>query len=181
MKYLILALCLSFSFVSASAQSGTSSDKYADDVSSLDNTMKALYASISGEKGEKRDWDRFKNLFIPEARLMPSGKNPEGKLGYRIWTPTEYVERAGKSLEENGFFEIEISRNVVEYGSLVHAFSTYESYRSEKDEEPFARGINSIQLMNDGSRWWVVSIYWLAETDDLPLPKKYLKKLKKMR
>lgn len=178
MKYLIFTLCLSFSFLSAHAQPAMSAKDYSNDVTSLDNIMKVLYASISGEKGEKRDWDRFKNLFIPEARLMPSGKNAEGKLGYRIWTPTEYVDRAGKSLEENGFFEIEISRNVVEYGSLVHAFSTYESYRSEKDAEPFARGINSIQLMNDGTRWWIVSIYWLAETDELPLPKKYLKKMK---
>lgn len=147
---------------------------YAKDVSSLDNIMEALYASISGEKGELRDWDRFRYLFIKEARLMPSRKNPEGALGYQMMTPNDYVVRSGKWLEENGFFEKEISREVVEYGSLVHVFSTYESYRSEKDEEPFARGINSIQLMNDGKRWWIVQIYWLAETEELPLPEKYL-------
>ena len=149
---------------------------YAQDVESLDNIIAALYNVISGEKGVKRDWDRFHNLFIEDAQLMPSGKNKSGKVGYRVLSPQDYVDRAGKNLEENGFFEVEISRKTEEYGSLVHAFSTYESYRSKNDDKPFARGINSIQLMNDGERWWVVSIYWLGETEGLPLPANYLKK-----
>ena len=150
--------------------------KYVKDVASLDNIMEALYGSISGDKGEKRDWDRFRNLFVEEARLIPSGKNREGKTGYRIMTPDSYVQSSGKWLEENGFHEVEISREVVEYGSLVHVFSTYESYRSKAEETPFARGINSIQLMNDGERWWVMQIYWLGESRELPLPSKYLPK-----
>jgi len=26
------------------------------------------------------------------------------------------------------------------------------------------RGIKSIQLFNDGKRWWIVNIYWTQET-----------------
>lgn len=152
-----------------------SQSEYAKDVTSLDNIMGALYEVISGDAGESRDWERFRNLFIEEARLMPSGKNAEGKVGYRIWSPGEYVELAGSNLEKNGFFEKEINRKTEEYGSLVHVWSTYESFRSSADESPFARGINSIQLMNDGERWWILQIYWLGETKELPLPEKYLK------
>jgi len=36
-------------------------------------------------------------------------------------------------------------------------------------------GCNSIQLMNDGARWWIVSIYWTGETPANLIPKKYLK------
>ena len=36
------------------------------------------------------------------------------------------------------------------------------------------RGINSFQLMKDGSRWWVVSIYWQGEGAANPIPTKYL-------
>ena len=153
-----------------------SADRYAEDVQSLDNILKVLYAVISGDKGVKRDWERFKHLFIDEARLIPSGKGQSGKTGYRIMTPAEYAQNSGKWLEENGFHEVEISRKVETYGSLVHVFSTYESYRAKSDKEPFARGINSIQLMNDGERWWIVQIYWLGETESLPLPTRYLPK-----
>ena len=150
--------------------------KYAEDVASLDAIMAALYEVISGDAGVKRDWDRFRYLFVEDARLIPTGKNQEGEVGFRIMSPDGYAERSGAWLEENGFHEVEIHRVVEEYGSLVHLFSTYESYRSKADEEPFARGINSIQLMNDGDRWWILHIYWLGETEELPLPEKYLPK-----
>lgn len=178
MKYLPLFFLLYFTpFLSAQTDMDTpNTEKYAEDVASLDNILEALYASISGEKGEARDWDRFNHLFTKEARLIPTSKSNEGEVGYRIMSPQEYVERSGKWLEENGFYEVEIHREVAAYGSLVHVFSTYESYRSKTDETPFARGINSIQLLNDGKRWWVMHIYWLAETEALPLPTKYLPK-----
>ncbi len=151
-------------------------EKYGKDVSSMDNIMAALYDVISGEKGEKRDWDRFRYLFIDEAQLIPSSKSADGTVGHRVMSPDSYAKNAGKWLEENGFFELEISRKTDQYGSLAHAFSTYESKRSASDEKPFARGINSIQLKHDGKRWWIVSIYWLGETESIPLPEKYLMK-----
>lgn len=175
---LVLFLCSTVSLMSQAEEPMATAKEspYAKDVTSLDAIMSALYGVISGDAGEKRDWDRFRYLFVEEARLMPSGKNQEGEVGYRIMSPDGYVERSGAWLEENGFHELEIHRVVEEYGSLVHLFSTYESYRSKSDEEPFARGINSIQLMNDGNRWWILHIYWLGETEELPLPAKYLPK-----
>jgi hypothetical protein len=56
---------------------------------------------------------------------------------------------------------------------VLHAFSTYESKRTQ-DGLPFARGINSFQLYSDGTRWWIVTIFWDAETPDKPIPAKYL-------
>jgi len=144
------------------------------DVTSLDGVIKALYASISGEKGVPRQWDMFSDLFAPDAKLIPSVKNQEGKVGYRYWTPDEYKEQAGSFLVENGFHEVEVFRVTEEYGPIVHIFSTYESRRSINDSEPFARGINSIQLLNDGERWWILNIFWSAETKENPLPAKYL-------
>ena len=113
-------------------------EAYADDVSSLDNILTVLYDVISGEAGEARDWARFQHLFVPEAKLIPSRVLADGKMTYRVMSPAEYVNSSGSWLEKNGFFEVEIHREVEEYGSLVHAFSTYESYRSAADEEPFA-------------------------------------------
>lgn len=145
------------------------------DVSSLDGIMAALYDVISGPPGQARDWDRFTSLFIPEgARLVPSGRGPQGAATYRIWTPQEYVDNAGARLEESGFFEREIGRTVAEFGNVVHVFSAYDSRRTVEDAEPFARGINSIQLFNDGARFWIVTIFWDSERPDNPIPARYL-------
>ena len=147
----------------------------AADVESIDAIVAALYDVISGDAGVERDWDRFLSLFVPGATLSPVGR-PGGGSTYarRVITPGEYAGSIGGSLETNGFHEVEIHRVTEEYGVIAHAFSTYESRRSASDAEPFARGINSIQLMNDGSRWWVVSIFWLGEGPDHPIPAKYL-------
>ena len=36
------------------------------------------------------------------------------------------------------------------------------------------RGINSIQLFYDGTRWWVLSVFWDNERPDQPIPEQYL-------
>jgi hypothetical protein len=53
-------------------------------------------------------------------------------------------------------------------------WSTYESRHDPNDPKPFMRGINSIQLFHDGTRWWIVSIYWQQEGPEHPVPEKYL-------
>ena len=58
---------------------------------------------------------------------------------------------------------------------IAHAFSTYETRHAPEDAKPLQRGINSIQLMNDGKRWWILTIFWQAEDEKTPLPEKYLK------
>jgi hypothetical protein len=157
------------------------------DVSSIDSIIGALYDVISGPAGRKRDWDRFRSLFVPGARMIPTsprrppGTAPDapltGKEEYasRALTPEEYITRASSFLEEHGFFEREIARQTEQYAHIAHAFSTYESRHKAEDAKPFQRGINSIQLMNDGQRWWVVTVFWEGETEKTQLPGKYLK------
>jgi len=147
---------------------------YSAKVETLDSTLKTLYAVISGEKGEARDWDLFKYLFKPDAKLIPSSKDKTGIYVTRYMSPEDYITSSGNWLVENGFFEIEISRKTQTFGNITQVFSTYESYKSKTDTDPFMRGINSIQLLNDGKRWWIINIYWTQETKENPIPKHYL-------
>jgi hypothetical protein len=146
------------------------------DVASVDAIIAAVYDVISGPAGKKRDWDRMRSLFVPGARLIPTGPKPTGGYGARVGTVEDYITRGGPYLESQGFFEKEIARKTEMFGNIAHAFSTYESRHKAEDEKPFARGINSIQLVNDGTRWWVVTIFWQGEDEKTPLPEKYLKK-----
>ena len=146
------------------------------DVGSLDAILGALYDVISGPAGQARNWDRMRSLVIPGARLIPSTPAPDGKVVPRVLDVEGYIGRAGPTLEKNGFFEQEISRKTDTFGSVTQVFSTYESRRKKEDATPFARGINSIQLVNDGARWWVVTIFWDQERPNNPIPAKYLTK-----
>ena len=144
------------------------------DVASPDAIIAALYDVISGGIGVKRDWDRFRSLFVPNARLMPARVRPDGSADVGMLSADDYAARSGASLERTGFFEREIARKTESYGAIMHLFSTYESLRTLSDAKPFARGINSIQLLKDKDRWWVVSVYWDSERPGNELPAKYL-------
>lgn len=177
MKKLVILIFTCLLTFSISAQENTEKAKdYSKKVQTLDSTIKALYAVISGEKGEARDWELFKYLFKPEAKLIPSGKDKNGEYQVRYMTPDDYINSSGKWLIENGFFEKEIHRKVNTFGNITQVFSTYESFHSASDKKPFMRGINSIQLLYDGNRWWVINIYWTQETKENPIPKKHLPK-----
>ena len=91
-------------FLTTMCAGQTTTKTYLDKVQSLDSTIETLYAVISGEKGEARDWKLFEFLFHPDAKLIPSGKNKEGMYKARFMTPKEYIEQSGSWLEENGFF-----------------------------------------------------------------------------
>lgn len=146
----------------------------ASDVASPDAILAAVYDVISGPAGQKRDWDRFRSLFTPGARLIPVEPNKQGHMAVRAFTPEDYIRLSGPYFQKNGFAEREIARKTDRYGHIIEAFSTYESRHDAKDAAPFARGINSFQLFYDGSRWWIVTIYWEEETPTNPLPKEFL-------
>ena len=147
------------------------------DVASIDAIIAAVYDVISGPAGQKRDWDRMRSLFVPGARLIPASPTPEGGTAARVLDVDGYIERAGPALER-GFFESEISRKVDVFDNIAHVFSTYESRHGKADPQPFARGINSFQLMKDGDRWWIVTIYWEGERPGHPIPPQYLRPMK---
>jgi hypothetical protein len=144
------------------------------DVESPAAIIAAVYDVISGPAGEKRNWDRMRTLFLPEARMIATRRRDDGTATKRVLSVEEYIQLSGPLLEKDGFFERELGRKTESYGNIVHVFSTYDSKRKKEDDKPFARGINSFQLWNDGKRWWVVTILWLSETSDNPIPEKYL-------
>ncbi|HPG10059.1 MAG TPA: hypothetical protein PLU37_00915 [Chitinophagaceae bacterium] len=174
MKKTKIAMLALFFFSQLQATVTDSIPARMEDVSSVDGIMKAVYDVISGPAGEKRNWDRMRTLFVPDARMIATGKRPNGEVVKRTMSPEEYIANSGPFLESNGFFENEIGRKTEQYGNIVHVFSTYESRKTKKDEKPFMRGINSFQLWNDGKRWWVITILWESETKDNPIPEKYI-------
>jgi hypothetical protein len=146
------------------------------DVASEDAIVAALYEAISGPACQHRDWDRFRGLFAPGGRLIPKVATGGGTFGILAETPEEYAATVKGSMEELGFSEKEVSHVGESFNGVVHRFSTYESRRAASDATPFARGINSIQLLNDGKRWWVVTVFWAGERPDAMIPDIYLKR-----
>jgi len=142
------------------------------DLAAIDTVVADLYDVISGPAGP-RDWERFEALFAPDGHLMPSGPSGEGGWGVSVMAPRDYAEQVGPFFANNPFFEVEMGSVTEIYGNIAHRFSSYASYRN-MDEEPFTHGINSIQLIDDGSQWRVLSIFWQDAASAGPIPERYL-------
>jgi hypothetical protein len=152
------------------------------DVDTVDHLVSSLYDVISGAADKPRDWDRFRSLFLPDGRLgvirpeTPATKDAPARKGDTVFlTPDMYVQRDDPYFKTHGFFERSIANRVEVFDNLVHVWSTYESRRAEHDSQPFARGINSIQIVSAQGRFWIASILWDEERPGLALPEKYLK------
>src|ERR1700736_651318 len=147
------------------------------DVASIDAIVTAAYDVISGPAGKKRDWERERALFWPGARLIPTATVPgrnDVDLAPLMLDVEGYIERVEPIFAKSGFYEKEIARRVEQFGRIAHVWSTYESRHDPNDAAPFMRGINSIQLFDDGSRWWILSIYWQHERSQQTIPEEYL-------
>lgn len=145
------------------------------DVATLDALVTSLYDVISGPAGQKRDFDRLRSLFHPEAKMVPIGpeRGREGVFPSLI-AVDGYIERAGDSLERSGFYEIETSRRVERFGHLAQVFSAYEIKQDLEAEKPLLRGVNGITCVFSEGRWWVLQIAWEQETTAGEWPDRYL-------
>lgn len=144
----------------------------ADDIGSIDGIIHAFYDVISGPAGKPREWSRDRSLYIPDVRFVATEKSG-GKTAVRVMSHQDFVDRSDASLVREGFDEREIHRVTERFGDIAHVFSTYES-RRKAGGPVTARGINSIELFWDGSRWWVACAIWTEARPDLPIPKPYL-------
>ena len=129
------------------------------DVNTLDAILQTLYEVISGPAGQPRDWDRYRSLFLPDARLMPVVSLPGEKTRVRLLSVEDYIRRVEPIFATENFWERETSRQAETIGHFAHVLSSYESLR-DPNGVAFERDANSIQLLNDGSRWWIISILW---------------------
>ena len=176
----IAAVLLVLSSTVATAQVRSRREPAASsDTASVDAIISALYASVSHPADASPDFDRMRKIFLYVGMLVPP-KAPGAD--FRAMDVDQFAERYDTSVATRkakgepaaGFFEREVARRTDCFGDICQIFSTYESRHSATDAAPFQRGINSIQLLRDGPRWWIASVVWDAERPDNPIPAAYL-------
>lgn len=144
----------------------------AKDVATIDGIIKAYYEVVSADEGVPRDTARDRSLHHPDARAIITGKDASGKSFINNMTLAEYhqiAEREGNP----PFYEEEIHRETQRFGNVAHVWSTY-AWRTSPDGPIGGRGINSIQLYHDGTRWWITAWIFDSEREDNPIPAEFL-------
>jgi hypothetical protein len=141
-------------------------------VKSIDAIVKEVLKIISGEKGEKRNWDDFRKLFLPTAYFIVLNNNDSIPRPIDTATLEQFISSMNDDYYNNGYLEYEISKVVNEYNGIANVFQTFYGKDSENKEE---RGINSYQLVYFNHRWWIANLIWTGDNNGVRVPKKYLR------
>ena len=136
----------------------------------LDQLPKAIDDAVSGPGNKDRTCLRA--LLMPEVRLIPVSVAADGQVKTTILTVDDYIDRVAKRGDKT-FYEHQIKYATETYGNIAHLWSTY-TVTETPDGKPIVRGINSIEAVNDGTRWRVLEISWQAETPATPIPAQFL-------
>ena len=144
------------------------------DAAGIDATIRGVYEIISGPPGQKRDFDRMRSMFAPNALLRVITPN----RGVRGGDIEAYIKASGPILEKEGFTEKELGRRTEVYGNLASVWSAYDGRTANGSFHE--RGINSFQLVKVDGKWLVASILWQEEGTPVlfPLPKDLIGKMK---
>ena len=140
------------------------------DFKSIDALLATLYAIVSGPAGRSIDWDRERTMYHPTARLMRTGVEDDGRPWIKVMSVDDFKADTAPFFAENDFYEAEIARHVDSFGNIAQVRSVYEARRHPDDAEILKRGVNLVQLYNDGERWWVTSVIWDNERPGSTVP-----------
>lgn len=139
---------------------------------SIDGMVKEVLRIVSGEKGKKRNFEAFRQLFLPTARFTVHSHDTTNRQPVESVSLEEFITILQDPYYDNGYLEYEIAKKVDEYNGIAQVFQAYHAKDSEGHEE----GITSYQLVNFNHRWWIASIVWTGNSNGVPVPKKYLRK-----
>lgn len=142
-----------------------------EDVSTINGLMKAFYEVVSGEAGEKRQWERDLSIHHPKAiySYMTTIKEESKQVTLSL---EDFHKETDNMVLETAFYENEINREVKIFGNIANVWSTYET-RLEKNGIVARRGINSIQLFYNNNKWQIISLVFDRETENNRIPQTF--------
>ena len=140
------------------------------DLHDLDEIMHAFYGSISGPPGGQ-DWEQSRLLFHPDARLVRTRLDEAGRSVAFSFSVDDYREATAPLLANIAFHEVEIARRTIRFGNVAQLFSAYEARDKPVGGQLLKRGMNMIQLFDDGCRWWIMHAIWDDEREGVEIPR----------
>lgn len=129
------------------------------DFNSLEQLMGAMYQSVSGPT-RGLDMQLQRQVFAPDARLTRTGLSDDGSVWRQDMNLEEYEADTRDFLASTDFYEIEIDQKIMHSPPFAYVLSEYVARENPASEALILAGVNSVQCLFDGARWWVTQLTW---------------------
>jgi hypothetical protein len=141
------------------------------DRSEPDSVIDALYRAVSFELGGQPDWATLKSLFLEGAVLAQPRR---GTRQLELLSVDQFIARFEadlKTFEERGtgFSERVAGSQCSTFGRVADCRVVFEARFDPASPDPVGRGVDHIQLVRNGKRWWIAAIATEYERADQPL------------
>lgn len=140
-----------------------------EDVASPRAIVFALHAAVTG-KVATFDWQRFRSLFLPEARIGESGKEISGKPEVKFDSVENWIRSARSQPSKGTNREVIYKMHVEQFGNIANVFYSHSAIFTENGEVDDVWRVNSCQMLFDGQRWWITSVIWNDSPKKWDLP-----------
>jgi len=138
----------------------------------IGKTIDRFLSFLSFSDSSKMQVDSLSTVFSKDAKLVANfGRQP---FIFNVQQFMDNFRNSVRSGQVNSSIEKELLRKVDVFGKIAHVLSTYELTSNGKDGKIVRRGLNSIQLLKQDGKWFIWSVVWDRENNDLKLPSKYL-------
>jgi len=141
-------------------------------LTTIEGITNKMLQLISGEVGEERNWEEYRNLFLPTAQKLAISETKDGAKRIRVMNLEEFVRNIGPLYSRDGFEEYAIGLTVNEFNGIANVFQSYYCKNLVGTYEK--RGINSYQLVYLDNRWWISNVLFTNESEESKIPDKYL-------
>jgi uncharacterized protein (DUF1697 family) len=126
--------------------------------STAEDVVNELYRLVTIEKGQETDWERVRQLFLPQAVIVLRISKTESQVfdvqgwidDFRTWD-----EKA--KVKETGFSEKIVTMKARVFRDIANVFVLYEASITGATRPP-TRGVDSIELIKKDGRWWIAAI-----------------------
>lgn len=137
----------------------------------LQSLIGEFFAAVSFPEGGAPQYDRIRDVFIPEGLLIKnSGETPEISGLDAFIAPRQELVDTGRL---TSFDELEVAARTEVFGNVAHRLSTYEK-RGVQDGVAFsAIGIITTQFIATTAGWRMTAMAWDDERPGLVVPQEY--------
>jgi len=143
------------------------------DFTTVNDVVESLYQSVSFGPGEEPDWDLLASLFFDNSVLAQPVR---GSQEVELWSLDHFIQSFKDDLvtyemQKTGFWERVAGMSCSSFGRVAHCDVVFEMRNDKESVEPLGRGLDGIQMVKTGGRWWITSIATEHERPDRPIPK----------
>ncbi len=155
MKFKIFLICFIYS-LACSCQDTIPVNQ--SDQALIDQTITKVFEAICFEPGQPPNMPQLRDYFTEPGLLIDY--NQEEPLILKVDDFIAHFNQQWQAGNIPSLEDREIHQETHIYGRVAHRFSFYEARFNKSDEQPFAQGVNSIQLIKIGDQWRVTSMAW---------------------